>query len=141
MAFSRFGNLISHRRYVSTLSLFSSLMSSIPPIQTFTVRMWHVTSTESNHPHFPRVSNVMWKVPISFSQKLLLCRITSRVDTTILSSSSLESVVISLSHPHNLHFFLFYSHHIHHNLFSSYSLHCVALKWNVAINTIILVRM
>lgn len=89
---------IFHRRNVVSLSLFFDdfhrkfshvLYSSVRLAHFFTTRRRHVSSTEPNFTHFPRISNVSNK----FFQESLFCGTNSCVDITILVSSNHCSIV------------------------------------------------
>lgn len=78
------------------------LISLIPPVETFTVRIYYVTSIQLNHLYFLHIPNVKRKYHSgSFFQDLLLCGTNTHMDTslnsTMLTSSSQRSIAICLS--------------------------------------------
>lgn len=70
------------------------LQSLVPPVQTFTARTRQTPSTELNHPHFLRISNVRRKFHSDnfFFQALLIYGTNPRLDISLnselLTSSS-----------------------------------------------------
>lgn len=95
---------LSNRHNIASLSHLSkskdqmSSHSWIPLVQTFISRTSHVSSIESNHPHFFRVQMLReCSTTAAFLRELLLCVRHSQVDASMKTSILTTSIQMSFA--------------------------------------------